>query len=47
MCSLLEKQAHLVELLLVSKHSPDLLPLILNVLLQGAELLLHDAILAL
>ena len=38
---------YLVELLLVSKHGPDLLPLIFNVLLKGAELLLHDAILPL
>ena len=40
-------QAHLIELLLVGKHGPDLLPLVLNVFLEGAELLLHDAVLPL
>jgi len=43
----LAKQAHLIELLLVGKHGPDLLALVLNVFLEGAELLLHDAILPL
>ena len=41
------KSAHLIELLLVGEHCPDLLALVLNVLLEGTELLLHDAILPL
>ena len=40
-----KEAACLIQLLLVSKHGLDLLPLILNVLLEGTELLLHDAIL--
>lgn len=41
------QQHYLVEFLLVSKHGPDLLPLIFDVFLKGAELLLHDAVLPL
>ena len=40
-------QSHLVELLLVLKQSLDLIPLVLNVFLEGVELFLHDPILTL
>ena len=38
---------YLVQLLLLGKHGSDLLALVLDVLLEGAELLLHDAVLPL